>query len=391
MRFLLITFCALAIISCSEDNDTSEDILQEENTSDIVTTSNYLEYLNIDFNNLDTYTPINLPDHFGEVVNATNTPVNNMITNDGATLGRVLFYDENLSVNNSVSCASCHSQEHGFDDPNRFSIGFDGEITDAHAMRLLNAQYYLGENFFWDRRAETLEVQTTQPIENSIEMGFDSDHGGFTAVIEKLTELPYYPELFSIVYGDATITEDRIQRALAQFIRAMISSNSKFDEGYAQVYNPNAPENNIGQDFPNFTNEENIGKSLFINPPQQGGVGCAACHQPPTFSLNQNSRSNGLDAGETTIFKSPSLKSAALSNHFMHDGRFASLSEVINHYDTGIQAGPALDNRLRVPNSNNPLQLNLSDTEKEALEAFIVTLSDVEIETDNRFSDPFIN
>ncbi len=258
-------------------------------------------------------------------------------------------------------------------------------------MRLLNAQYYLGENFFWDRRAETLEIQTTLPIQNEVEMGFDAAHGGFDAVLEKLNDLEYYPELFTIVYGDATINEDRIQRALAQFIRAMVSYNSEFDDGFAQVYNPNAPANAIGQDFPNYTDQENQGKALFLNPPQQGGVGCAACHQPPTFALNQNSRSNGLDAGETIIFKAPSLKSAALSTHFMHDGRFASLSEVIDHYDTGIQAGPALDNRLEVPNTNTPLQLNMSDEEKNALEAFIITLSDFVIENDDRFSDPFID
>jgi len=302
----------------------------------------------------------------------------------------VLFYDESLSVNNTVSCASCHNQLRGFDDPNRFSTGFEGGETDAHAMRLLNAQYYLGENFFWDRRAETLEAQTTQPIQNSVEMGFDVTHGGFEAVITKLNSIEYYPELFTIVYGDATITEERIQFALAQFIRAMVSSNSAFDDGFAQVYNPNAPDLGVTQDFPNYTDEENLGKRLFINSPPQGGVGCASCHQAPTFVLGPNSRSNGLDLGETTIFKAPSLKSASRSTHFMHDGRFESLAEVIEHYNSGIQIGPALDNRLITPN-NTPIQLNLTEQEKSALEAFIETLTDTTIENDHRFSDPFIN
>ncbi|MEP0264701.1 cytochrome c peroxidase [Dokdonia sp.] len=389
MRITLIAFLVLSILSCSDDNDTA--ISQDDTTPNVVTTTTYQEYITLDFDNLDTYTPINLPDHFDDVATATNTPANNPITNEGAALGRVLFYDENLSINNTVSCATCHDQTRGFDDPNRFSTGFEGGLTGAHAMRLLNAQYYLGENFFWDKRAETLEEQTTQPIQNEVEMGFDAAHGGFDAVITKLDALEYYPELFTIVYGDATITENRIQLALAQFIRAMVSSSSEFDDGFAQVYNVNAPGNGIGQNFPNYTDEENAGKVLFLNPPQQGGVGCAACHQPPTFALNQNSRSNGLDAGETIIFKAPSLKSAALSTHFMHDGRFASLSEVMDHYSTGVQAGPALDNRLEIPNTNNPLQLNLSDAEKNALEAFIITLSDFEIENDNRFSDPFID
>lgn len=385
MRYSLIVFLAFIVFSCSDDNDT------DVSTPNVVTTTTYQEYITLDFDDLDSYIPINLPDHYNDIANATNTPANNPITNEGASLGRVLFYDENLSVNNTVSCASCHDQTRGFDDPNRFSTGFEGELTEAHAMRLLNAQYYLGENFFWDRRAETLETQTTQPIQNEVEMGFDAAHGGFDAVLEKLNNLEYYPELFTIVYGDATINEDRIQRALAQFIRAMVSYNSEFDDGFAQVYNPNAPANGIGQDFPNYTDQENQGKALFLDPPQQGGVGCAACHQPPTFALSQNSRSNGLDAGETIIFKAPSLKSAALSTHFMHDGRFSNLSEVIDHYNSGIQAGPALDNRLETPNTNTPIQLNMSEEEQNALEAFIVTLSDFVIENDDRFSDPFID
>jgi len=223
-------------------------------------------------------------------------------------------------------------------------------------------------------------------------MGFDSTHGGFVALVDKMNELEYYPELFNFVYGDSQITEVRIQNALAQFIRAMVSTNSSFDTGFSQVYNDNLLGNNINADFPNYTSEENLGKQLFLNGPAQGGVGCAACHQAPSFALNANSRSNGLDSGELTIFKSPSLKSSALSTNFMHDGRFSSLSEVIEHYNSGILLGPALDNRLRAPGEgNNPLRLNLSQAEKDALEAFIITLNDSVIQNDTRFSDPFLN
>ena len=387
MKYLLLLPIIALIVSCSDDDSR---VIQNEN-QDLESPFAYPNYLTIDFENLDSYTPV-LPEHYSDIINQTNTPSNNPITDAGATLGRVLFYDEALSFNGTVSCASCHNSANGFDDPNRFSSGFEGELTPAHAMRLLNGQFYLGQNFFWDKRAETLEVQTTQPIQNEIEMGFDTSHGGFSALIDKMNELEYYPELFTYVYGDTQITEERVQLALAQFIRAMVSINSQFDSGFAQVYNDALPGNNILANFPNYSVEENLGKQLFISPLAQGGVGCASCHQAPSFALNPNSRSNGLDGGELTIFKSPSLKSAGLSTNFMHDGRFSSLSEVIEHYNSGILVGPALDNRLRAPGGgNNPLRLNLSQEEKDALEAFILTLNDHVIQNDPRFSDPFIN
>lgn len=391
MRILSVLLVAFMITSCSENG--TEDMLENGNLDpdgNVITTT-YRDFLSIDLDNLDDYTSLNLPEHYQVVAASTNTPGNNLITDEGASLGRVLFYDTNLSINNSVSCASCHDQNIGFDDANRFSVGFEGELTDAHAMRLLNAQFYLGENFFWDRRAVTLEIQTTQPIQNEIEMGFDQAHGGFEALVTRLDDISYYPELFTFVYGDVEITEDRVQKAIAQFIRAMVSTESRFDDGFAEVFNVALPGQGVGQDFPNYTDEENLGKSLFTRTPVNGGVGCAACHLPPTFALNANSQSNGLDVGETTIFKAPSLKSVALSTQFMHDGRFETLEEVIEHYNSGVQAGPALDNRLTLPNGNMPLQLNLTQAEKDALASFLITLNDEMIASDTRFSDPFIN
>jgi cytochrome c peroxidase len=394
MRIFLWLCLALFILSCKEDDTAVVDAMeQEDDMTDDVADNNavYQNYVHVDFDNLDTYTPI-LPEHYDPIVDAVNTPIDNPITDEGATLGRILFYDKQLSRNNTVSCASCHSQDNGFDDPNEFSTGFEGGLTGAHAMRLLNAQFYQGINFFWDKRAENLEVQTTQPIQNDVEMGFDAAHGGFEALISKMNDLEYYPELFQLVYGDATITEERTQKAMAQFIRAMVSVDSKFDQGYAQVYQAGGPGNNIAAPFPNYTDQENQGKLLFVNQLGQGGAACAACHLPPSFALNLNSRSNGLDFGEGTVFKSPSLKSAGTSTHFMHDGRFSSIAEVIEHYNSGIESGPALDVRLRAPTDpSQPLRLNLSETQKLDLEAFINTLTDTTIAADARFSDPFIN
>lgn len=394
MRIILWLCLAMFILSCKEDDSpvvVAMEQEEEDTTDDVsVITTVYQNYVDVDFDNLDSYTPI-LPQHYNAVADATNTPVENPITDKGATLGRILFYDKQLSINNTVSCASCHNQNNGFDDPDQFSTGFEGGLTGAHGMRLLNAQFYLGINFFWNKRAENLEAQTTQPIQNEVEMGFDASHGGFEALITKLNDLEYYPELFELVYGDSNITEERAQHAMAQFIRAMVSVNSSFDQGFAQVFQPGEQGNNIGAPFPNYSAQENQGKALFLTPLNQGGAACAGCHLPPSFALNLDSRSNGLDFGEITVFKSPSLKSAGTSLHFMHDGRFSSITEVIEHYNSGIESGPALDVRLRNPaDATLPLRLNLSDGDKLALEAFIFSLTDTSIMTDARFSDPFI-
>ena len=134
-----------------------------------------------------------------------------------------------------------------------------------------------------------------------------------------------------------------------------------------------------------------MGKQLYFTPPPQGGAGCAGCHNGTTFALAANSQNNGLDADETIIFKSPSLKNIAVTGPYMHDGRFATLEEVVEHYNSGIQMGPTLDNRLRVPtpNGQQPLRLNLSQAEKDALVAFLKTLTDEALLGDEKFSDPF--
>jgi cytochrome c peroxidase len=183
-------------------------------------------------------------------------------------------------------------------------------------------------------------------------------------------------------------TEARIQSALAQFERAMVSTNSRWDEGYAQTFNPAQNNNGLNTAIPTFTAQENRGRQLFMGNNNQGGLNCAACHQPPTFALNANSRSNGLDAGETTLFKSPSLKNVALSGAFMHDGRFSTLEQVVEHYNSGVREGPALDNRLRGGN-NQPRVLNLPESDKAALVAFLRTLSDATLNADPKFSSPF--
>jgi len=346
------------------------------------------QFLRLDLEALDNYANPALPAFYDNTVDAIDNIPNNDPVNDAiATLGRVLFYDVSLSVNDTTSCASCHQQTLAFDDDERLSTGFNGGQTGAHAMRLGNMRYFEGGEMFWDRRADSPEEQALQPILDETEMGW-SDNGGIPALIEKMEDFEYYPALFEFVFGDAAITDERMERALAHFQRAMISSDSRWDQSYAQVFGAGAPNRALDEALPNFSASENRGRELFMTNPGGGGAGCARCHLPPTFALDEGSESNGLDAGETTEFKSPSLKGIAMSQFFMHDGRFTTLRQVVDHYADGVQVGPALDNRLR--QGNQPVRLNLSDDDREALVDFMETLTDETLMSDAKFSDPFI-
>jgi cytochrome c peroxidase len=353
-------------------------------------------YTSLDLNSPLNYTSPSLLAHYDATLLGTSNHTAANITSDkGATLGRVLFNDVRLSFNDTKSCASCHAQSNGFVDQNQFSTGFAGGLTTAHAMRLGNVAFYQGNSMFWDKRATSIEDQATDPIQNATEMGFDVAHGGLSALITKMQNLSYYTELFTWVYGDSAITETRIQNALAQFQRSMISANSKWDRAYAVVYAANGSADtpqNFGRSLAannipmadRFTASEENGRDLFMRGPNNGGKGCAGCHQPPTFALDPNSRSNGLDLNETVIFKSPSLKNVALSGHFMHDGRFSTLDQVLTHYASGIQAGTARDNRLPVGG------IAMTAQEQADIVAFLQTLTDTTLNIDTRFSNPFI-
>ncbi len=380
-RLALCYAGALMFSNCKKD-DTIVQVAPSAN--DIVQ-----KYLSIDLDAPFNYSNPAYPAHYDANVLANdNAPSINRVTDRGATLGRVLFFDKHLSRNNKTACASCHQQAEAYADEKVFSEGFEGGLTTKHAMRLANANFYTGDRMFWDKRAVDLEAQTTQPIQNAVEMGFDAASGGIDALLQKLKGLEYYPVLFEYAFGSPEITEERMQRALAQYVRSMVSTHSKFDTGFAQTFNPGQPGGGAGAPFANFSQQENMGKNLFLAPPNMGGAGCAGCHQPPTFALAANSLNNGLDANEPTVFKAPSLKNIGITGRYMHDGRFATLDQVVEHYNSGIQPGPNLDNRLRLPNGQ-PLRLNLSADQKAALVAFLKTLTDEALMTDAKFSDPF--
>ena len=335
------------------------------------------------------YAAPDLPAHFrvNNVQNIDNTPNNNPVSDAGATLGRVLFYDKQLSANNTTACASCHLQEDGFADTRRLSVGFLGGTTGRNSMGLANARYYNNGRFFWDERAANLEAQVLLPIQDEVEMGLT-----LSELVAKIQSTDYYQPLFQDAFGTTEVTENRISRALSQFVRSMVSYQAKFDIGAAQVNNI---ENN---DFPNFSQLENLGKNLFFS----GRTQCSNCHETVTFSGDQ-ARNNGLDAVITDEgvggvngnnqdrgkFKVNSLRNIALTAPYMHDGRFATLRDVIQFYNNGIQNSPTLDNRLRVQNGQ-VRRMNLNGQEIDALVAFLNTLTDENFVTDEKFSNPFV-
>ena len=329
----------------------------------------------IDLYNLFPYANLSAPNY----IDKSNS---NVATNDAlATLGRVLFYDKKLSNNNTVSCASCHQQAFAFGDPDIQSVGLDGGLTGRHSMRLINTRFANEGRFFWDERANSLEDQTTQPIQDHVEMGFSGTNGDpdINDLITKLDGINYYDELFTLAFGDANITEQRMQNAMANFIRSIQSFDSKYDQGIALVAgnNPNAP-------FPNFTAQENAGKAIFMSPPNQGpnnnGAGCNTCHNAPEFDIDPNSDNNGIisvagdpSSIDLTNTRAPTLRdmvnpSGTLNGPLMHDGSLSTLEAVIDHYAM-IPNNPAntnLDNRLNPPGPGAQV-LNLSAQDKACL------------------------
>lgn len=315
-----------------------------------------------------------------------NTPSHNMITPAGATLGRVLFYDPRLSINNSVSCASCHKQQVAFADDAALSTGFGTKKTTRNTPGIINAA--TKANFFWDGRVTSLEEQSLQPVQNHIEMGLEK----LDVLEQKLKATNFYPELFNKAFGTSEITHQKVSLALAQFVRAITSTRSRVDN--AQL----------------LTQEELAGMNLFSN------FGCADCHSGMNFggasmidpyvgdaTLVPNTANIGLDVNYNDgglqdlgmnsaamlngFFVIPSLRNVALTAPYMHDGRFKTLEDVVEHYNSGVQAHPNLDPLLS--ENGAPIRMNMTAQQKKQLVAFMKTFTDEEMVHDPKFSNPF--
>ena len=307
------------------------------------------------------------------------------VTDAGATLGRVLFHDVQLSADGSTSCATCHQPAHAFADPRPASTGISGVPLHRNAPGLFNLRYQ--RRMFWDMRVVGLANQVLQPIGHPDEMGMSLE-----VLPEKLSGLPYYPALFESAFGDPHIDLDRITDALVQFLRSIRSTSSRYDAGLADG-------------FAQFTPAEALGKSVFF----RSDTRCNQCHSGLNFFATQPFI-NGLDtdyaaAGDGGIgaltgaadddgrFKTVSLRNVGLTAPYMHDGRFATLREVVDFYSDDIQPHPFLDERLSEngigPAGQTPYQLVLSEAEREGLVAFLHTLTDTLLPADPAFSSPF--
>lgn len=386
----IVMFTSIFNFACNEESEVTY------NDVDPYSEVNSIFAGTIDLDNLYNYANQSIPSYI------TKDNINtNPISDKAATLGRVLFYDKKLSVNNQISCGSCHKQSLAFGDSLQASIGANGN-TARHSMRLVNARFSTERKFFWDERASTLEAQTTMPIQDHAEMGYSGNNGdpGINDLINKLEAVPYYQELFKFVFGDSEITENRLQIALSQFVRSIQSFDSKYDIGRAQAAND-------GQPFSNFTNQENMGKNMFLAPPQfdangnrvGGGLGCGGCHRPPEFDIDPNSLNNGVigkisgSGSDLIVTKSPTLrdvvKSDGTSNGpFMHIGASNNLITVIDHYNQISTLGNTnLDPRLR-PGGNGQ-NLQLMNGQKDAIVAFLKTLAGNNVYNDLKWSDPF--
>ncbi len=293
-----------------------------------------------------------------------NTAPDNALTNDGATLGRVLFYDKHLSKNNTISCGSCHKPETSFSDAAQLSKGFNNGSTSRHSMALLNVRFYRSGKMFWDERSPTLEKQALQPIQNAVEMGLT-----LAELESNVKALNYYPALFQKAFGSPQIDSVRIAKAIAQFVRSIVTYQSKYDL--------------VKQGLTTFTPDEAAGEQLFLTAPAGPGgpPACAGCHSPPMF-LTSNPAGpfafpdpNDHGINNQDRFKSGSLRNVALTAPYFHNGAIGSLT-------TMLQGGP--------PGSpaNIPAH-SVAPPDVQRLLAFLQTLTDQSVTTEAKFSDPF--
>jgi cytochrome c peroxidase len=356
MKYLFVIFCIVAIfISCRKDK---------------------IGY---------TPTPyeLEIPSHFPSMI----IPENNPMTKEGVSLGRMLFYEERLSGDNSMSCATCHAPENSFTDPNQFSTGIDGIAGTRNSMALINLGWQ--KFFFWDGRAKSLEEQILEPIPNPLEM-----HQKWKDAVSKLQQDVEYRNMFYKAFGEEGIDSIKVSKAIAQFIRTMISGSSKYDVMYK--FENGLPLNSVDQSIlSSISPEEWAGYDLFKS---LNGADCLHCHSGILMHINKFSN-NGLDATFTDLgrgaitgspndmgrFKIPTLRNIALTAPYMHDGRFGTLDEVIEHYSSEVVSSPTIDPLMEHLSSGG---VQLDGQEKDLLKKFLMTLTDYSFINNPEFQDP---
>ena len=391
---LLLAFLMIACFSCKQDGGEFE--------------INY--YSEADYQMMSQY--IDIPefplDYTNQYPAYYRNSARGLFDKDMATLGRVLFYDKKLSADETISCASCHDQALAFADNVDLSIGIQDRRTGRNSLALgavFNFQEYYGSasfsriTFFWDNRAISVQEQATQTFAAENEMGMDMDE-----VVAAVKELEYYAPLFEMAYGNRTITEDKVLDAMNTFVSSIGSYNSKYDEALDDAgfqltgFGTEAPEQtSLGM----LSDEENRGFQLYVN-------NCGSCHGHVNGVPGKIDANNGLDmnyedngTGELTNnpadmgkFKVPTLRNIMVTGPFMHDGRFETIEEVLDHYSSGIQNHENLDPELK--DGTLPKLMNFSSEERADLIAFLNTFTDTEFldansEIGKKYSDPFKN
>ncbi len=352
VRHLIAAACvAAALLACSKQQDTVTPPVPECPPADPLT--------------------LDIPVGFPELV----SPKDNPLTVQGVALGRRLFYDPILSGDSTQACASCHVQINSFGDPRRFSEGIQHIKGTRNAPTIVNPGWI--PETFWDGRADGLEGQAKEPVPNPIEM--DSP---WPDVVKRLEHSTMYPDLFCAAFGDKKINRDRVVKAIAQFERTFISKNSKYDR--VVIYKTES-----------FTASEQRGYNIF----QTERGDCFHCHQEPLFATSTNFNNTGLDSividhgrGDVTgdpadigKFKPETLRNITESYPYMHDGRFATLREVIDHYNLGFHDGPDVDPLIRARLSRSPM----TEQEISDLIDFLGTLTDPDFLFNPDFSNPF--
>ena len=327
--------------------------------------------MNCASNEEEIYTPIpynlEIPTLFAAKLIAPIVPANNLLTEEGVALGKKLFFDNILSGDGTQSCASCHNPKKAFTDQQQFSTGIQGEFGKRNAMPLFNLAWNFDERFAWDGKEFGLEEQALEPVSNPIEL-----HANWKKVMERIQQHPTYPNLFLQAFGTSEIDSILITKAVAQFERTLISGNSKFDQFL------------LGE--ATLTSEEHNGFDVFMDEAKGDCFHCHGSGNNPLWTDNKF-HNNGLDSsfedlgfGKVTgdpndngKFKSPSIRNLAFTAPYMHDGRFTTLEEVINHYSEGLKRSSTIDPLMKNIDKGG---VQLSTRDKADLKAFLLTLSD---------------
>jgi cytochrome c peroxidase len=336
--------------------------------------------MNCASNEEEIYTPIpydlKIPALFAAKLIAPMVPANNLLTKEGVALGKKLFFDHILSGDGSQSCASCHDPKKAFTDSQQFSAGIQGEFGKRNAMPLFNLAWNFDERFAWDGKEFGLEEQALEPVSNPIEM-----HANWKKVVERIQQHATYPNLFLQAFGTSKIDSIIITKAIAQFERTLISGNSKFDQFLRKETT--------------LTPKEQNGFDVFMDEAKGDCFHCHGSNNNPLWTDNKF-HNNGLDAtfkdlgfGNVTgdpndngKFKSPSIRNLAFTAPYMHDGRFSTLEEVINHYSEGLKKSATIDPLMKNLNKGG---VQLSTQDKADLKAFLLTLSDHDFVKDPAF------